>query len=221
VEHTATRIESGKFQITDEPTQSTSPTYKELNTLFKLLRGKGHKYEHYESSFEKTVRDALIDESITFLYEPLKFRIPKEDKIGTWEYTYTPDFLLNIRIEGKPVIIEAKGRKYFDENIFTKYPLFLEQYGKRFYFIIITDMPTENILEGVRKYSGDKKIADEIWDVSHIHQGVNWENFKQEESAFIKVKIEALIAKSDIHLLRLDAKRGGRKNKLMYDDVTP
>lgn len=190
-------------QATADSRAKTPITYAELESLFNLLRNEGHEYEHYGSSFEKTVRDVLIEKRIKFLYEPIKFRIPESTKPMTWEYTYTPDFLLKLRVDGKLVLVEAKGCKYFDDNIFIKYPLFMKQYGDRFYFIIITDMPPDKILEGLKKHGGNSKISDEIWNVSHIHHGDDWKEHEEEEKAFIKGKLEELMVKAGMRMLRI------------------
>ncbi len=203
MEHTGTdtvRKQQAFADSKDAPVTTTTT----LESLFNLLRGKGHEYEHYGSSFEKTVRDTLIEEQLTFLYEPIKFRIPSLDLPRSWEYTYTPDFLLKVKVDGKLVLIEAKGRKYFDSNIFTKYPLFMQQYGDRFYFIIITDLQPEKILEGMNTYGKNSKIADEIWNVSHIHQGDNWKAHEEEEKAFIRARLAELMVKSGMRMLRME-----------------
>lgn len=203
MEHTVTRMNGTRFQPDNEESASPTPvTYKELEFLFRILRGKGHEYEHYESSFEKTVRDVFIDEKINFLYEPLKFRIHDLDKLKPWEYTYTPDFLLEMKVNGKVVIVEAKGRKYFDDSIFRKYSLFMKQYSDRFYFVIITDMPYDSISKGLGKLGNGSKISNEIWNVNHIHQGDNWKEHEEEEKKFIKIKLDNLAAKTHMLILR-------------------
>ncbi len=200
MEHTATRL--GEFQHASEDSPIAPTTYRDIEFLFRVLRGRGHEYEHYESSFERTVSDVLIAEKINFLYEPLKFRIHESDKLRSWERTYTPDFLLNMRIDGKIVLVEAKGRKYFDDHIFTKYSLFMQQYSDRVYFIIITDMPDQSIVKRLCRQEEHSEIANEIWNVSHIHQGYNWEEYEEKEKEFIRRKLKELMEKPSVCMLR-------------------
>lgn len=134
---------------------------KEGTELKDLLRkdGRGTSAE-YSSSFETFMAGVLKSIGVPFIYEKVSFTL-HDGKTGA-QYRYTPDFITDLSVGGKPVVIETHGKQYFSEKDMQKFSDFVRQYGSRYYLVIVTDIKPGQLNDRAQAY-GIGKMADEIW----------------------------------------------------------
>lgn len=117
-------------------------------------------YEQHTSSYERMVKDALIsvildmgpDPRFTVFHNVLKLIVPGEN------FTYTPDFVLNATISGKPIIIEPHGERWLSSEYVKKLKKVAEEYD--LHIILISHLMRDELKR--RLASSGTKTAKEI-----------------------------------------------------------
>lgn len=113
------------------------------------------------SKFERNIAEIFALEGVGYSSNVQRFVVGTDPEGNDIEYT--PDFITDIKINGKTLVVEVHSMKFFDKKSFLeKYRAFHEIYGKDYYFVIFTDMPVEGIelLKRERRIQGH--IADEL-----------------------------------------------------------
>ncbi len=140
----------------------------EENDIKKMLRQDGTgKNANYASSFETFMRDLLEQSKIPFLYEKVSFMLT--DKITKRQFKYTPDFITELETNGKTVIVETHGAKYFDERNLVKFSEFMKRYGARYHLILVTDISPEKLERKMQQCGISGPIASEIWHTNGLY----------------------------------------------------
>ena len=122
----------------------------------------------FSSKFEANIAATMGVLGIDFHYKGLQFYMEYGDTI----LTYTPDFVLDERVNGKQVLIEPHGKKYIDKRFIEKMHAFEKSSaGRDYYNIIITDkMPKkpDKFKIELRKYGyKPEDICKEVWSVPY------------------------------------------------------
>ncbi len=129
------------------------------------------------SSFEERVEDILNNLQIRHITQ---HHINYSDSNGskTWTdetgqqkpYIYTPDFDLDSpKYNGKTVILEPHGGRYFKDKFFDKMIRFMDskEHNSDYYLIMITERPVEEINAMLESYARRRHIQRKL-DVSNI-----------------------------------------------------
>ena len=114
-----------------------------------------------KSGFETAFRESLEAFGIRAHYEPFRFSVT----CGNWRTQFTPDFVTDLRINGRRVLLEPHGMRManslkIDQDL-TKFGKFLENYGRWFYLVVASNLPMEVI--PFRIGHQPPKFADEYW----------------------------------------------------------
>jgi predicted nuclease of restriction endonuclease-like RecB superfamily len=127
---------------------------------------------------EEAVKMALLDSGINSYYEYGEFALPKN-------HAYLPDFITELRVNGKQVILEPHG------NVTGKYLAKLNDFRNIYGFyvvIFLTRDPKRNISNGVNP----KNYVDEFWSMPNL---TNRNGDFKVATDIIKEKINFLIEK--------------------------
>jgi len=112
-------------------------------------------------SLERFVAEGLVKRKIPFEYEPLEFRL---SSIPGEPPTFKPDFILDIKIRGKKVILEPHGNWDNERNVIgfiRKLSLFKKNYGE--YFVLILIVPNERFYHIRQKIPPEMEAYDRLW----------------------------------------------------------
>ncbi len=139
-----------------------------------------------KSEYEKLFKTRLLALGVQVDYEPFSLLVGKNDGRGI---TYTPDFVTNLEINGKQVIIEPHCMLYHPLGAIkaevTKLKMFKQAYKNRFYLVIASDMSLE-VLK-FRVETDLNRVIDEYWETPQN---------RPLERATIKEKLEGLIRRA-------------------------
>ncbi len=129
------------------------------------------------SSFEERVEDILNKIQIKHITQHhINYSDENGSKMWTDEsgqqrpYIYTPDFdLESPKYQGKTVILEPHGGRYFNDKFFEKMIRFMDskEHNSDYYLIMITDRPVAEINDMLADYARRKHIKRNL-DVSNI-----------------------------------------------------
>lgn len=116
-------------------------------------------YKQHTSSYERMVKDALRsvildmgpDPRFTVFHNVLHLTVPGKG-------FYTPDFVLNAAISGKPIIIEPHGERWLSTGYVKKLKKVAEEYG--LHIILISHLMRDELSR--RLASSGTKTAKEI-----------------------------------------------------------
>ncbi len=116
-------------------------------------------------------------------------------------FTFKTDFRLNIRINGRPVLLEPHSGFILSESLVSKFELAMETYGHLFYIIWLVDTYPSLIdrkLEAVGKKHAN--MAHERWylmeeppnDGEYHNRFLNMKSPRSEVLALIRRRLEEL-----------------------------
>ena len=187
-------------------------TVKSLFQLYKLHRKElSPSYKNHrapKSAMERMTAAALSGMGIKFLYEPLLYAIRNDtadggqnSEIRESKY-YSPDFLTNLVIGNRVLLIEPHGSMFFDPATVRKFSRFKEQHKNEYYFMIVTNPKTQNFLQDQLNGTGitPEQLADKF--VHIVYSGHNGEDYPGRETEIrggievIKRELEALMKES-------------------------
>ena len=140
---------------------------------------------------------------IISLHETTKFGLVNQN--GE-KFSYKPDFILGLEINGKIPVLEVHGHSVFQTKDFHKYSEFRRAYGDRFYSILASDLsPVQlNLLANAAGHDA-VELADEIWyllDLDNIGPDNSirgdglWTEWGENVSGYVTGKLETLKSKS-------------------------
>jgi hypothetical protein len=144
----------------------------------------------YRSGFESFTEDMLRISSVGFSYGKTAFSMDDPSNPGG-QRTYVPDFITNLTIGGKTVLLEPHSKNLFSRRHREKFGAFMRDYGNEYYLVIITDMA-----RGDLKGAHGSKIANEIWFVGDLDRWRRGADHLTEEDRFVLAKIRELVKKS-------------------------
>ncbi len=123
-----------------------------------------------KSVYENAFKGCLLEFGIGSSYEPFSFVVGHYlDKT----ITYTPDFLTELTVKNRRVILEPHPMRYMDrERMYmdlTKFNLFKKNYREAFYLIVASDLdkPVMDSKAGIRVSLSDS--LDEYWTISRVN----------------------------------------------------
>jgi hypothetical protein len=111
-----------------------------------------------KSQYEEMIKKLLIERNILSYYELVTFPVSKNRG-------YFPDFITNMFVDGRQVIIEPHGNcnpKWLD-----KMKAFKEEYGNIFYVIVISQIEEKELAS--RLNANIKPYMDEYWHIPHLN----------------------------------------------------
>jgi hypothetical protein len=148
-----------------------------------------------KSMYEEAFKECLLDLGVRSYYEPFHLWVgPYHGR----DLTYTPDFLTELSLNGRQVLLEPHplrlSKHYRIHNDISKFEKFKSMYGKRFYFILASDICDETIHH--RSRTPISKFADEYWEVPHIWQDDTGWLCKQQVKETVHSRLEMLLRKA-------------------------
>ncbi len=161
--------------------------------------------------YEKAFKGLLLELNLTVWYEGITFEINKTDK-------YPPDFVTNLFVGGKQVIIELH---HANQQYLARMGRFRELYGDRFYYILVKSCP-EGIMGTsveVGKNGSHGEQVDEFWIMPSVREsGRNgysdggeqvWKDkMRRELGRFIDERADKC-EDCDAAMARIDVRRAG------------
>jgi hypothetical protein len=152
------------------------------------------------SFFERRMQDGLEYCGIDFHKNP--FALPLFDQDSNRFYTYKPDFELpNIRINGRPVLLEVKSAVYLEAKDVKKFELVQQTYGF-FYWVVMVVNTYPALMDRKLEEAGNRhaKIAQEIWfladdppdDGKYHNRHINMRGASSEVRALIRANLDRL-----------------------------
>lgn len=116
------------------------------------------------SILERLAMDSLDRTGISYFYN--KFYFPIE--IDEQKVSYTPDFILGAKHDGRQVLLEMHGSALFNSDDLRKFAAFKESEYRKYYYLIVatTVRPGEPNKAKINMHThglDERKIADEVW----------------------------------------------------------
>lgn len=123
-----------------------------------------------KGQYEKAMKELLIELNLLAWYEAIHFEVPKtgQTKSNVTDM-YPPDFITNLFVGGKQVIIELHGA---DQQYFARIGRWRQQHGDRFYYILVKsclDNASEVAVQ-VGKTGEHGEQVDEYWTMPKIRE---------------------------------------------------
>jgi hypothetical protein len=115
------------------------------------------KMSRYKSGWEKKTALTLLNMHIPYGYETISFPLPNE--------VYTPDFILEKRIQGRKIILEPHFE--MTKKQARKYALFKRTYGHEFLLILLLKNDLIPLYHQRKILTDD--VADDVWPIEFIH----------------------------------------------------
>ena len=138
-------------------------TLKEALQFFDHLHevtGQPHAYyqslSRYKSGWEKKTARTLSRMKISYGYEPISFPLPGDK--------YTPDFILDKRINGRRIILEPHYE--MTERQIRKYSLFKRTYGHEFLLILL--LKNDLISYYHERNLLSDGVCDDVWPIEFV-----------------------------------------------------
>ena len=164
-----------------------------LFALYKLHRRELDVHSRAErqlaSPLEEMTARAIMSTGLSFLYEKILFVLRKEvngdfnggNGNGNGSKYIKPDFIVNLTIDGRVLLIEPHGYAHLDAATLKKYVDFKSKYGSRYYFVIVTNT-SNDVLDETLSNAGYKRdeIADSFICVKYC--GRNGEYYPEKEA---------------------------------------
>ncbi len=148
-----------------------------------------------KSMYEEAFKECLLDLGVRSYYEPFHLWVgPYHGR----ELTYTPDFLTDLSLNGRHVLLEPHPLRLSKHNRIhndlSKFERFKLRYGKEFYFVLASDMDYDVIHH--RSRMSLSKFSDEYWEIPHIWQDDTGWLCKQQVKETVHSRLEMLLRKA-------------------------
>jgi len=105
-----------------------------------------------KSGWEQKIASLLERKNIEYCYEPFTIHFTNGLK-------YTPNFVLNRRINGRQVILEPHNPSYGFNNILE----FVEKYGDKYFLILLVRNDDINKIPNIFRKLG------EVWPIEYVN----------------------------------------------------
>ncbi len=121
-----------------------------------------------KSPYEQAFKECLLELGVKSYYEPFRLWVGSRQTI-----TYTPDFVTELSIDGRRVIIEPHpmggGAYYRMHRDLHKFRGFESKYRCAYYLVLASDFSEETL----RRNTGMplRAFTDEYWQIPHIIPG--------------------------------------------------
>ena len=116
------------------------------------------KMSRYKSGWEKKTALTLLKMHISFGYETIGFPLPNNE-------IYTPDFILEKKIQGRKIILEPHFEMTKRQS--QKYALFKRTYGHEFLLILLLKNDLIPLYHQRKILTDD--VCDDVWPIEFIH----------------------------------------------------
>ena len=129
--------------------------------------------EHVGSSFEGAIIEKFNEQKIEYKTDWYAFKL----FAGKKPITFRPDFATNLKVQGKRILIEPHGAKYFNKEFIEKMTAFMQSpYHSNYYLIIITDTTKAEInsILSAMHNTTYTAICDEIWSYAPSKRALEW-----------------------------------------------
>ncbi len=121
-----------------------------------------------KSRYEEVFRTCLLEADISSSYEPFRFYLHKYSE-GK-EITYTPDFVTELTVNGKTVLLEPHPMRSMPRGQIvrdlSKFHSFMELAGKQYHLVLASDLPPGMLKQYVH-FQGNRFFS-EYWQIPHL-----------------------------------------------------
>lgn len=118
-----------------------------------------------KSWYEEVFKNSLLKLRINADYEPFSLLVGRHLRR---DITYTPDFVTDLEIKGRRVIVEPHGMQFQSlkkiDRMMAKLKFFRNGYKNHFYLIMASDLAYECLK--LRSISDPREVIDEYWETN-------------------------------------------------------